>query len=73
MKDIDSFIKSKIKPIPTVKPNGWFTIKELKERSGMTREFIRVKINDGVRSKEIDVMEIILEGRKMKCYREKKT
>lgn len=70
---IEAFIKNKIKPLPREKPNGWFTINELIEKSGLNREFIRGKINEGLKSKEIESMEIVLNGRKMNCYREKKT
>lgn len=72
MRDIDSFIKDKLKPIPTVKPKGWFTINELIERSGMARHCVRDRLSKGIDNKEIESMEIIQDGRKIKCYREAK-
>lgn len=67
---IDSFIKDKLKPLPTVKPKGWFTITELVKKTGMSRWSINDKLKKGVERKELEAMEIILDGRKMKCYKE---
>jgi hypothetical protein len=67
---IDAFIK-KLKPLPK-KPEGWYSVQELIEKSGMPRHMIRDRLKKGIDSKELESMECIHEGRKMNCYREKK-
>ena len=65
-----NWIKENFKPLP-VRPKGWVTQKEIQEMTGNSRSVVQKKLDEMIKAGEIQVMECLENGHRVKVYGKK--
>ena len=65
-----NWIKDKFKPLQP-KPKGWFTLKEIMQISGNSRSVVQDRLEQMIKEGEIQVIECLENGHRMKAYGKK--
>lgn len=66
----DEWIDAMFKPLPP-KPDGWFTVNEVAEKTNSNARTIRGKIYEMTKRNELLVMDCLINGKVAKCYKRK--
>lgn len=53
------------------KPKGWYSAKDIHEISGNSRSVVQLKISEMLKNGELDVMECLENGHRVKVYKKK--
>ncbi len=53
------------------KPKGWYSAKDIQEISGNSRSVVWEKINEMMKSGELEMMECLENGHRVKVYKKK--
>ena len=65
-----NWIKEKFKPLPK-RPKGWVTQKEIQEMTGNSRSVVQKKLDEMIKAGEIQFMECLENGHRVKVYGKK--
>lgn len=65
-----NWIKEKFKPLPK-RPKGWVTQNEIQEMTGNSRSVVQKKLGEMIKAGEIQVMECLENGHRVKVYGKK--
>lgn len=65
-----NWVKEAFKPcVP--KPKGWLSIADIVAQTGNNRKLIAQRLRNMVEAGELEVMECVENGRRIKCYKKK--
>lgn len=67
---MEEWVKEAFKDYPS-KPEGWFTVNDIVKLTGANARTIRGRIRQMLDNNELDVMDILENGKHGKCYRKK--